>query len=150
MYDLTISVLEEYCQRFEDLYKQNLINSGRNASGQLINSISTRVQINDTSIEVFINLEDYYYFIENGRSPGKFPPVDKILSWIQAKPVLPREINGKLPTEQQLAYLIGRKIANEGFKGTHDLDNTKAALEIEFTEKIKEALAQDFLNEFKL
>ena len=119
----------------------------------LLNSISriylTQVE-KHTAIELYLDLADYYYYIENGRSAGRFPPVDKILQWIHAKPILPREIDGKLPTEQQLAYLIGRKIANEGFEGSHDLENTKNSLEAEFTERIKEALEQDFINEFNI
>lgn len=150
MYDNTIRLLEEYGRQFAEQYKQNLLSSGRKATSNLINSISTRVVVNDTTLELYLDLADYYYYIENGRSAGKFPPVDKILQWIQAKPILPREINGKLPTEQQLAYLIGRKIANEGFEGSHDLDKTKNSLEAEFTERIKLALEQDFINEFNL
>lgn len=150
MYDNTIRLLEEYGGQFAEQYKQNLLNSGRKATSNLINSISTRVVVNDTAIELYLDLADYYYYIENGRSAGKFPPVDNILQWIHAKQILPREINGKLPTEQQLAYLIGRKIANEGFEGSHDLENTKNSLEAEFTERITEALKQDFINEFNI
>lgn len=150
MYENTIGLLTEYGRKFAEQYKQNLQNSGRKATSNLISSISTRVVVNNTALELWLDLADYYYYVENGRSAGKFPPVDKILQWIQAKPILPREINGKLPTEQQLAYLIGRKIANEGFEGSHDLENTKNSLEAEFTERIKEALEQDFIKEFNI
>lgn len=150
MWENTINILQEYGEKFVELYKQNLENSGRKATGNLINSISTRIETGDYKLEVFINLEDYYQYVENGRSAGSFPPVDKIKEWIQAKPILPREENGKLPTEEQLAFLIGRKIQREGFEGTHDLQKTKDALQIEFETRIQEALKEDFKKEFVL
>ena len=111
MYDNTIRLLEEYGRQFAEQYKQNLLNSGRTATSNLINSISTRVVVNDTAIELYLDLADYYYYIENGRSAGSFPPVDKILQWIHAKPILPRDgvrlimKNSVLLKERQLSRL---------------------------------------------
>lgn len=150
MWENTINILQEYGDKFVALYKQNLENSGRIATGNLINSIQTRIETSDTSLILYINLEDYYQYVENGRSAGSFPPVDKIKEWIQAKPILPREENGKLPTEEQLAFLIGRKIQREGFEGTHDLERTKETLQMEFETRIQEALKEDFKKEFIL
>ena len=111
MYEHTIEVLNRYGQRVIDLYRSNLSNSGHNATGTLASTASFNVEVASDNINVTIHLEDYYRYIEEGRSPGRFPPVDAILSWIQAKHIMPREINGKLPTENQLAFLIGRKRA---------------------------------------
>lgn len=148
MLENTINILQEYGQKFADVYKDKLLN--HKASGNLLNSIQTKVVVNDTELILYMDLADYYYYIENGRGPGKFPPIDKILEWIRVKPILPREINGKLPTEKQLAFLIGRKIAREGFEGTHDLEDTKNLLQIEFELRIQEALIEDFKKEFEL
>lgn len=120
--------LARYSQAIADQYKQNLEDSGRRATGQLISSVNTRVSVDGSVFEIELQLEDYYYYAENGRGPGKFPPPD---------------INGKLPTENQLAFLIGRKIANEGFEGTHDLENTMETVDYETI--IEEALDQDIL-----
>ena len=108
MYEHTIEVLNNYGRRVIDLYRSNLSNSGHNATGKLSSTASFNVEVSSEDINVTIHLEDYYKYIEEGRRPGSFPPVDAILSWIQAKHIMPREINGKLPTEQQLAFLIGR------------------------------------------
>lgn len=136
--------LARYSQAIADQYKQNLEDSGRRATGQLISSVNTRVSVDGSVFEIELQLEDYYYYVENGRGPGKFPPPDKILEWIRVKPILPTpDINGKLPTENQLAFLIGRKIANEGFEGTHDLENTMETVDYETI--IEEALDQDVL-----
>ena len=136
--------LARYSQAIADQYKQNLEDSGRRATGQLISSVNTRVSVDGSVFEIELQLEDYYYYVENGRGPGKFPPPEKILEWIRVKPILPTpDINGKLPTENQLAFLIGRKIANEGFEGTHDLENTMETVDYETI--IEEALDQDIL-----
>jgi hypothetical protein len=52
---------------------------------------------------------DYFYFQIHGRRPGKLPPIQPILDWIIAKGINPDGISKK-----SLAFLIARKIANEG------------------------------------
>lgn len=136
--------LAQYAQAITDRYKQNLESSGRRASGELISSVNSKVTVNGNEYAIELNLEDYWYYVENGRGAGKFPPPDKILQWIKVKPILPTPMsNGKLPTEKQLAFLIGRKIANEGFEGTHDLDNTMK--EVDYEQIIQDALDMDMM-----
>ena len=73
-----------------------------------------------------------------------WPPPSAILKWIMAKPVLPRPMkNGKLPTPQQLAFLIGRKIAVFGTEGIPDLTDSVQDMNTAFRERIAEALAAD-------
>lgn len=136
--------LAQYAQAITDRYKQNLESSGRRASGELISSVNSKVTVNGNEYAIELNLEDYWYYVENGRGAGRFPPPDKILQWIKVKPILPTPMsNGKLPTEKQLAFLIGRKIANEGFEGTHDLDNTMK--EVDYEQIIQDALDMDMM-----
>jgi hypothetical protein len=136
--------LAQYAQAIADKYKTNLESSGRRATGQLITSVNTVVVVNENEFAIDLNLEDYWKYVEEGRGAGKFPPPDKILEWIRVKPILPTPLaNGKLPTEQQLAFLIGRKIANEGFQGTHDLQHTME--EVDYEEQIQEAMDKDVL-----
>lgn len=136
--------LAQYAQAIADKYKTNLESSGRRATGQLITSVNTVVVVNENEFAIDLNLEDYWKYVEEGRGAGKFPPPDKILEWIRVKPILPTPLaNGKLPTEQQLAFLIGRKIANEGFQGTHDLQHTME--EVDYEEIIVEALDKDIM-----
>jgi hypothetical protein len=136
--------LAQYGDAIADRYKVNLEASGRRATGDLISSVNTKVTVNEQSFEIDLELEDYYKYVEQGRAAGKFPPVDKILQWIRVKPILPQpDSRGKLPTENQLAFLIGRKIANEGFQGTYDLEHTLQ--EVDYEAIIEEALDQDVL-----
>ena len=50
-----------------------------------------------------------------GRKPGKFPNLTAIEQWIADKGIVPRpDKNGKSISTKSLAFLIGRKIANDG------------------------------------
>ena len=110
---------------FVEAYKSQLKSDGKVASGNLINTMSYKVDYDGRYFSLTLNLADYYKYVEEGRKPGKFPPIDKIREWIQVKPVLPHEMsNGKLPTQKQLAFLISRSIARKGIKGTGALKNT--------------------------
>lgn len=136
-------VLGEFAQELRNTYQDNLIRDDKIASGNLLNSIDYKVQYDDRAIWVELHLEDYYKWVENGRGPGKFPPPDKILEWIRIKPVIPDDRGRKLPTEQQLAYLIGKKIAEEGIEPGNQLHNAMDNIFPQFEEKIDEAIAQD-------
>lgn len=137
-------VLKEYGKAVEDLYREKLINDDKKASGGLIDTLKYIYSHNGFKYEVSLYLKDYWYYVEHGRKPGKFPPVDKILEWIRIKPVLPYEDkNGRLPTENQLAFLIGRKIAEKGIKAGNQLKKTIEELNSEYMYNIEEALSQD-------
>ena len=136
-------VLGEYGEALRNEYQDNLIRDNKIASGKLLNSVEYEVQFDERAIWLQFRLEDYYKWVENGRGPGKFPPPDKILEWIRIKPVIPDNRTGKLPTEQQLSFLIGRKIAEEGIKPGNQLHK---AIETEYEnweERIDEAIALD-------
>ena len=51
---------------------------------------------------------DYIYYLDQGRKPGKFPPVQNIRDWVNSK----LGIQGK--QGNAVAFLVGRKLANEG------------------------------------
>jgi hypothetical protein len=136
-------VLGEFAVELRNRYQDNLIRDNKIASGNLLNSIDYKVQYDDRTIWVELHLEDYYKWVENGRAPGKFPPPDKIMEWIRIKPVIPDDRGGKLPTEQQLAFLIGRKIAEEGIEPGNQLHNAMDDIYPQFEERIDEAIALD-------
>lgn len=75
-----------------------------NASGDL--AASVRYEVNARGLKVFA--ADYIYNVEYGRAPGKFPPREAILSWIENK-----RLSFDIPINS-LAFLIGRKIAQKG------------------------------------
>lgn len=110
----------EFCEELKAKLKAN----GSIASGNLSNSIKGLVKQNGKYVVISISLEDYWKYVENGTKPH-WPPVDAIKKWISVKPILPRPLkSGKLPTKDQLAYLIGRKISKTGTKPKPFLYNT--------------------------
>lgn len=140
-----LATLDEYAKKAEELYKRKLTDNGINASYKLLNSVETVVRRNDDEFMVTINLEDYWIYVENGRGPGKFPPIDKILEWIRVKPVIPyTDSRGRLPTEEQLAFLIARKIANDGTEGRNVLFETVDELNRHYLPLLQKALDDDF------
>ena len=143
-FDNLQAVLLEYGKEVRNQYQLNLIHSDRVASGELLNSCEFDLKLTDKTYQVRLELADYWKYVEYGRNPGKFPPTSKILDWIMIKPVIPRpDRNGKLPTPKQLAFLIGRKIANEGYEGSKDLEKANDSLIKRYEPKIVAALAKD-------
>lgn len=113
---LDLTTIQDITNDFVVELKNKLTANDSNASGTLAKSIRGVVKQNGKYIVISIQLEDYWKYIENGTKPH-FPPVDAIKKWISVKPVLPRPTkSGKLPTDNQLAYLIGRKISKVGTK----------------------------------
>ncbi len=53
------------------------------------------------------------YWMENGRREGRFPPVSVIENWIDVKSGLPQVF---YENKKQMAFVIARKIAEEGIK----------------------------------
>jgi len=79
-------------------------------------------EMNGTMFELYFMLPEYWIYAEEGRRPGKFPPPEAILKWIQFKRLVPSSNGGKVPTTSQMVYLISRKIAEKGTKGQHLLE----------------------------
>lgn len=135
------AVLHEYAETVRDLYKEKLVEADRLASEDLYNSVEAQVVVNGTEYLVQIRALDYWKYVEWDTKPH-WPPVQSLLRWIRVKPVLPRS-GGSVPRPEQLAYLIGRKIAREGTKGSHDLALASTETNRRFRDAINEALAQD-------
>ena len=138
-----LDVLEDYKKEFESLYKSKL--EERRASGSLIKSIKTKYEVNGSVYEVSVDLENWGYCFEHRRKPtskGKHCPIEPIISWIRAKGIVPREINGKLPTETQLAYAIRHKIDTEGYTGGKYMQQTLDEINGKYTKLLQEALTK--------
>lgn len=139
-------VLEDFAVDIRDRYKDVLANNDHIASRQLVDSIRTQVVVGESAYEVTMTLADYWKYVENDTRPH-FPPPSAILKWIEVKPVIPRpDASGRIPTPKQLAFLISRKIAREGTKGTHDLAQTKDNILPWYKERIEAALGHDMQN----
>lgn len=123
----------------------------KRATSSLYNNISYEIEYDENQLpESFvIFMEDYWYWVDRGRRPGSFPPLNDIRGWILNKPVNFGPIDGRIPTLDQQVYLIGRSIAE---KGTYKTNFTRIATDTTLNESIEifgEAYAQqieDFLD----
>lgn len=140
-------VLHAYAKEAEEIYKYQISLGGKNASRKLIDNVKSKVVVNEQSYEVFLNLQEYWKYVEAGRKPGKFPPVGAILKWISVKPIIPRpDADGNIPSPKQLAFLIGRKIEQEGIEPFPALEATKDDLNKIYRGRLSAALGHDVSN----
>ena len=89
-------------ERFNDNVKDDLSSKGIDNTREASNSLRVETTIQKNLVSIKSVGVDYLYYLDQGRKPGKFPPVDVIEQWVATKPV---EID---------PYLVGRKIAREG------------------------------------
>lgn len=77
---------------------------------------------------------EYFQYLVTGRGPGKFPPRDKMVKFVEDNPEMLAEARKiwKHINEKGLAFLIGRKIARYGtdiFTGRKQGIDLKGAVE---------------------
>lgn len=140
------AVLQSFAEAIREQYRQNLKEHDRfttlGTDTRLVDSVTAFVEAGASAYEVKMTLNDYWKYVEEGTKPH-WPPPKAILKWVQIKPVIPRPYNGRIPSEKSLAFLISRKIAREGTKGTHDLAQARASTIEAFRWQLVEALAED-------
>lgn len=106
--------MKEILSKEFELLKEDLIKlyqaKGMKASGKFEESL--RIEVGDDYAILFG--EDYAQQLETGRSSGAFPPIKAIEQWIIDKGVF-RSVLREIKLSS-LAFLIARKIANEGWK----------------------------------
>lgn len=118
------------------------------ATGNLQN-VDFEVEISGGTYRIALILEDYWKFVEKGRLPGSFPNIGQLQQWIKVRQILPRPMaNGKLPTEKQLVYMIGKSIKEKGIPAKPALANALQKNNNMLT-KVKEAVGKSLDKEIK-
>ena len=139
-------VLQDYAKEAEEVYKYQISLGGKNASRKLTDSVKSKIVVNGQAFEIYLNLQQYWKYIEEGRKPGKFPPVGAILNWISVKPILPRpDGSGNMERlrPKQLAFINGRKIKEEGIDPFPALKTTIEEVNKIYYDRLSSALAND-------
>lgn len=152
--DNFMAVLEDLARDAENAYKDNIRNHDHIASGILLQSIHTTIEVRGTTYIVWMEMDDTWKYVEYDTKPH-WPPRDAILQWIRIKPVLPSpDENGRIPSQESLAFLISRAMAGEspnpqkkgGTKGTHDFQTARDGVTAFYEERLLEALERDVLD----
>lgn len=141
-------VLREYGERLVELYRANMVESGRPASGALAESLHTEVVVGDTTIAVDLSLLDYWKYIEHGTRPH-WAPIGPLKEWVKVKRLLPRP-NDKIPptlslekAQERIAYAVRWKIHEEGTEGKDDLSRALQQTWAELAGRVADAITLD-------
>ena len=149
MTDLTqIKEIRDICTQICDVYRNKMEQAGYDKNSELYN-FKEVIEYKDNLFELSVLVPDYFPYAENGRGPGKMPPVNKILKWIEFKHLVPRSNNGRVPTTTQLAFAISKHIAKYGTQGKHLIQQTVDETYDNLVDRLVEAIADKIENELE-
>lgn len=114
MYGELVKIFEETVEAL----RKSAEAKGLDASGVLLASIKFEPKRLGDILRFQLTMADYYQWVDEGRKPGKFPPLKAILEWMRFKGIVPRNARGKKINNERarrgLAYVIARSIARKG------------------------------------
>jgi len=102
----------------------------------LYRSVGYRIATNGDLVELFVEANDYFIFVDQGRSKGKYPPIAAIESWLKS--------NGE---DISAAFPIARSIANKGIEGKGITDDLVNMTDTSFTSFLNDNISQALLDE---
>ena len=144
----TESLLNSFAQTIVNKYREQI---KEYASGKLYKTIDYSITSQNDSYLVTSNLEEYWKNISYGRKPGsRMPPVSAIENWIKVRKIIPRPValkSGKqrVPTVQQLAYVIARSISRKGIAPRPFMRKSIEETIETFKDKLSAAVREDVL-----
>jgi len=89
------------------------------ASGSLVNSINYRLQETANGINLVLLANDYLKWVDRGRKPGTYPPIQAIQRWVAIKGI-----------PKQAAWAIRQNIYKFGIKPTNVIRKTQNIMDI--------------------
>ena len=132
-------------------YSMYLLQAARNNMPtyyELKDKIKFVMNVNGNFYEIIFNAPAYWKYANDGRRLGKMPPVNVIADWVKRRNITPYALkNGKLPTEDQLAFMIAKKIGRDGTTGIHFLEKSIDEQKSYWDDKISEAISNDIIAE---
>lgn len=147
-------ILQEWGEKYAIDAREALIRKKGKATGRLLESINYELETRDSVISLHINMEDYARFVNDGRGPGKYPPLKEIEDWIKVRGITMKKKPPKGITRERevktLAFLIGRKIATFGTKPKKFLPTVRTSeLRERIAKELKLYLTVDLVTEVK-
>lgn len=118
--------------------KQILLENDKLASGNLISSLNYNVITQIDTVLLDIIALDYFKYVDEGRKPGKMPPIKPILKWVEMKGIS----IGKY-SDKQTAFIIARSIGKKGIKPLNIKNRLVSGVLNKREQILKDAAAQD-------
>ena len=116
--------------------RKQYVRSGGDRSDDLYKSFSYKIK--GFTIVVFAN--DYAIYVNDGRKPGKYAPVDAIRDWVDDK------LGLYFSEGDQVAFLVNRKIFKEGIEARNFVEKTLKSVEDQVKDLIAQAIAQNLID----
>lgn len=145
------NILDKELQIFRQQFAQKLLDKGY--STNLAEKTKWTIQADDLGYSITIDMPDYAWYLEYGTHDSKphMPPLQAILDWVHIKHILPRAVNGKLPSEVQLAWAIAKSAEKKGLHGmkpTHIVSNTLK--DTDLMKRIYNIVGEELLKSLKI
>lgn len=127
-------ILERAADNITEEMKAIIKLNGAMATGTLYNQVRANVQESNNTYRITISYPFYGKFIDEGRNPGKMPPINDIREWTRLKGI-----------PESAAFPIAKSIGEKGFKGINftrviydkeNKDALKKAFQAEYTKYI--------------
>lgn len=132
--------MKEYnnLKRVIEQYQSDLIREYNSQLGNTNHTLVVDFVVEGDKLKLIIVGPEEIPFIDKGRHSGKFPPTNVLQEWVQKK-----GLATELPRVKQLAFLIGRSIAEKGTSGNHLLDKIFGELLNKYASQLQSALEKD-------
>ena len=88
-----------------------LAENDKQVTGNLIRSLDFKVIQDINGLMLNISAIDYFKYVDEGRKPGKMPPIKPIQSWVSKRGIIIAN-----QTLSQTAFVIARSIGRKGIK----------------------------------
>jgi hypothetical protein len=124
--DAILKVVIKWAKNKEKMMASILRQNGKGGS-RIIKKLGLRILTYDNKIEVTTKLPDYAIYVDQGRKPGKMPPLRAVLAWMKRKNI-----------DKKYSFVIRRKIGREGIKATNFIKAGFLKTSPDFVQLIKE------------
>lgn len=117
--------IKEFGDEFVKELVRQIIQADKKATGNLIKSLNYKLVEASNEIILQILSADYLKYVDEGRKPGKMPPVKKIIKWAEVRKI---SYKPKYKTIDQLGWAIAKSIEKKGIKPTNVIQKAKDKL----------------------